>query len=173
MKIINRIINRISPIAGGFSTIFLAAMILLIIVDVFLRKAFRAPILGSYEAVQYLFMIHFFGSWCFTQSKRGHVRVTLIINNLPWRLHCVLNGIYELLCAAMAGYMCYAAAVHAAYLSSVSWRSEVIKMPTSPFFWVESFCILILALLFLFDAIASFIALTDKEMAESLFKHYA
>jgi len=173
MKTISRIINRISPVSVVFSTIPLTAMTALMIVDAFLRKLFNAPIVGSYEAAQYMFMIHFFGSWCFTQSKWGHTRVTLFINKLSWRLHCVVNAIYELICTAMAGFMCYAAAVHAVYLSNVSWRSDVLRIPTSPFFWLEFVCLLALALLFLLDAISYLCALTDKEKADKLLAHYA
>lgn len=172
MKRINRFSSRIVYITSALSSAVLIAIVILIVADVFLRKLFNAPIIGSYEIVQYMLMIVVFSAFCLTQEKKGHVRVTLILNILPWRMHCLLAGFFELVCAIMTGILCYAAALQADYLLKGQWLSDVLKFPINPFFWAESIFLFILAMLFLLEAIAYFCAIANKDHAEALFKHY-
>ena len=176
MKAISRAISRaifqITSAISMLSTVCVFAIIILIVVDVFSRIAFNDPIAGSYEGVQYLLMMVVFSAWCHTQKARGHVRVTFIMNKLPWRIHCLLTGFFELISAMMSVSLSYAAWEQASYMHRTGWLTDVLKIPTSPFFYAESFFTLILALLFLIEAISYFHALTDKSLAEGLFKYY-
>lgn len=172
MKKINRFLSRVVHVTSVLSSVVLIAIVIFIVIDVFLRKVFNAPITGSYEVVQYMLMIVVFSAFCMTQEKRGHVRVTLVLNKLPWRVHCVLAGIFELACAVMTGFLCYAAVLQAEYLLRGEWLTDVLKFPMDPFFWAEAVFLLIFALLFLMEAIAYFCAVANKDDAEALFKYY-
>ena len=172
MKIITWLINRIAMIVGGISFTGIAVMMVLITVDVILRKFFNSPINGSYEIVQYLLMLVVFASFSYTQMKKGHVRVSMFVNKMPWRLRCFINGVNELLCAILSGILCYAAMVQAQYLFEGKWTSDVLRFPTSPFFWFESVASFVFALVLLWDAVRNFKAMFNKEEADELSKDY-
>ena len=172
MKKISSFVNKI---AGGISYISFAGvivMMLLITVDVILRKFFRTPIEGSYEIVQYILMILVFASFAYTQAEKKQVRVTLFLGLMPWRLHVLLMGIWELICAIGVAICSYAAFVQAAYLVEKNWTSDVLRFKVAPFHYFEGVVMAVFAVVLLIDAIRYFLGLRKKEEAMECFKDY-
>lgn len=176
MKFIKKMQNAVDKFSYGvgyISFIAIIAMMILITVDVILRKFFRSPITGSYEIVQYIQVIVVFASFSYTQTKKMHVRVTLFGALLPWRVRTVLNGFWELLCAGGAGICGYAGFVQAGYLVQKGFTSDVLDFPLAPFYYFESAMMFIFAFVILADAVRYFFAVSNKEYAMETFKEYS
>lgn len=173
IKTVERVVSRISRFISYISFLGIVCMMLLIAVDVFLRQLFSNAIVGSYELVQYLLMTVVFASFSYTQTTKKHVRVTVLLARLPWRVHTLLNGLWELLCAASAAVMGYAACVQADYLVEKAWTSDVLRFPIAPFYYFEGVMLFAFALVILTDALRYFFAVTDQEYAEETFREYS
>ena len=154
------------------SAVCLVIMVLLIVVDVFLRKMFNSPILGSYEIVQYLLMVTVFASFAFTQSEKGHIRVTMFTNLLPWRLHSAFSALGEILGAGLIFMLAYAAALQAQYVRSEGVVSDVLKFSITPFFWVEAVSMAVFGFVLLFDSACNIAGIFNRDYADKLFKDY-
>ena len=168
-----RTVDRFSTIVSYISFFAIIAMMLLITADVLMRKLFNAPITGSYEIVQYIQVVVVFASFGYTQTLKMHVRVTLFSGLLHWRVRTVLNGLWELICAAGAGVCGYAGFVQAKYLMEKGFSSDVLKFPLYPFYYFEGVMMFIFALIILADGIRYFAAAGDKEYAHETFKDYS
>ena len=76
MGIFSYVLARIGCLA-------LFLMMGLTVVDVFMRHAFNAPILGSFEITRYLIVILIFAFIGHTQSQKAHVNVDIFVNAFP------------------------------------------------------------------------------------------
>ena len=85
---------------------FLAVMFL-IMADVAKRTATGSAIIGTYEIVERLLMIGVFASFAYTQTRHGHVHVTMLISHLPQKAALIING---LMTAFSAAAICWMAA---------------------------------------------------------------
>lgn len=166
MKTVSKCINSIAAAAGGVSFLGIVVMMLLITVDVLLRKFFSSPINGSYEIVECLLMVVVFSSFSFSQMRKGHVKVTVLIDMMPWRVRRLLDGLFELMCSAMAGILGYSAIVQALYLHKGGWVSGILSFPLYPFHWVEAIMSFVFALVIFCHALTHFIGMGNKENME-------
>ncbi|MCD8331888.1 MAG: TRAP transporter small permease [Oscillospiraceae bacterium] len=173
IKTIEKIVSKISRLVSYISFLGIVCMMLLIAADVFLRKFFSNAIVGSYEMVQYLLMVVIFASFSYTQTTKKHVRMTIFLAKLPWRVHTLINGLWELLCAAGAAVMGYAACLQGNYLVEKAWTSDVLRFPIAPFYYFEGVMLFIFALVILTDALRYFFATADREYAEETFQEYS
>ena len=75
----SRIIVWLSRTTANFSGLLIIIMMLTIVVDVFGRYAFNRPLIGGVEFNRTLLVIIVFFGLAFTQLKKGHIRVDLLL----------------------------------------------------------------------------------------------
>src|SRR5210317_971012 len=91
---ISRILNRTFMLIAG---LFMAAMILITCANIFLRIVW-VPIKGTFE------LMGFFGAVAtafvlgYTQMKKAHISVDILVNGFSQRIRTVLNGINYVVC---------------------------------------------------------------------------
>ena len=85
---------------GAFS---LFTMMCLTTVDVVGRYIFNRPITGVFELTEYLVLILIFSFIGYTQSKKGHVAVDILLPVLPPRLKKLIDVANHLVCLALMG----------------------------------------------------------------------
>ena len=172
MSKVTKVLDGASEIFGGISCVALVAMMLLTVVDVFLRKFFSSPILGSYEMTECILMITIFTGMVLAQKLKIHVKVTFFINFLPWRARCITHGILELGCAVSLYFLCRAAIIHAIFCYKGDWSTDVLDIPTFPLFWIMAVSLSVWGLCLIWDAILYFIASGNKEKADIVLDWY-
>lgn len=146
---------------------FIAVMII-IVLDVALRKITQSGIMGTYEIVERALMCGVFASYAYTQSEHGHVRVTMFISKLPGRLRLVVNALTYIISSAGAFLLTYAAVLQGNYSQTASTMTGVLHIPLFPFFWIEAVCMAVFGIALLWEVIKSFAALGNKEIAQEL-----
>jgi len=130
------IINQISRVVGAIAVVFLVAMMLLTVADVFLRYVFSAPIKGSLELTEFCMVVAgFLGlAWC--AVKRGHVKVDLIVSHLPPRAQGITDTITMLLAMTVVPLMAWRAFAQARYILVENFVSPSLNIPEFPFYLV-------------------------------------
>jgi len=164
--------SRAAGFFGGLSCFAIVVMMLLTCVDVFLRKFFSAPILGSYEITECILMISVWTGMVLAQQMKIHVKVTFFINYLPWKIRCVTHGILELACAVTLFYMGRAAVMQALFTYRGDWSTDVLHIPTYPLFWVMAVSLFFWMLFLVLDAIVYCTASLNKEKADEVLDWY-
>jgi TRAP-type C4-dicarboxylate transport system permease small subunit len=91
---ISEILNRVLTIFAG---IFLAAMILITCLNVFSRL-FWDPIKGTYELMGYFGALVTAFALGYTQMKKAHIAVDVLVTLFPPKTQLILQGINCLIC---------------------------------------------------------------------------
>ena len=143
--------DRISQVAHRVGMYFLIAMMLLTVVDVGGRCFFNQPIVGSYELTAFMMAIVVYFCIAYTQVRKGHIRVTFIVDRLPEKTRAVVDSIAYLLGLGMFSLIAWQAALQANRLRLIGETSATLEVPVWPFVWVVAFGSVLLCLVLLSD----------------------
>ena len=87
MKQLGSIIERIADFVGYLSGWLVPLMMMLVVVDVFMRYVMRRPLMVADELTAYMLVALSFLGFAYTWRQGGHVRVEVVVNYLPPRLY--------------------------------------------------------------------------------------
>ena len=73
-------VSRLFLIIGGFATF---AILVITVVNVFMRKMVRLGVPGNIEIVELLMFLVVFCTLAYTELRKGHVRVTFLVDRFP------------------------------------------------------------------------------------------
>jgi tripartite ATP-independent transporter DctM subunit len=143
--------SQISRITNGFGQFTLAALMLLITADVGLRYFFNRPIKGSYELVEFMLVMVVFLGLAYTQTRKGHISVSLLTANMPFSRQVVIKSLTSLLCLGIFLLVTWRSFMQAGVWQSSNTVSGVLEIPSFPFMWVTVFGSGLLCLVFFTD----------------------
>ena len=143
--------HPLSRIADSVGRVVLALMVLLVTLDVVLRYFFNRPIKGSYELIEFMMVLVVFLGLAYTQTKKGHVSITLFTGKLsPGQLAVILSITY-LLCIIIFSLITWRGIVQAEALRVNGTSSDLLFIPNFPFMWIVVIASVLLSLVFLGD----------------------
>ena len=87
------LIRVVSRVLGYVATGFMMVLMLLTVVDVFLRWVFNAPIHGTTEISRLLMIIIVFPALGWAAVDRAHIRVDLVVSRIPSRMQAIFGSI--------------------------------------------------------------------------------
>jgi len=91
---IRKLVNTMgifSYVLARLGCLALFLMMGLTVVDVFMRHALNAPILGSFEITRYLIVILIFAFIGHAQSQKSHVNVDIFVNAFPKKVQVLID----------------------------------------------------------------------------------
>lgn len=136
---IYQIIKPVSTVSNAVGMVTLAAMMLLTAFDVILRKTINAPILGSYELIQFMMAITVSFGLAYCGLEKGHVTVDLIENRLSKRTRGILGIITGFLGLVIAALITWQTCVYVMRQVSTKVVSNVLLIPMYPFVGLVAF----------------------------------
>jgi TRAP-type C4-dicarboxylate transport system permease small subunit len=144
-----KIIRIVSRVLGYVTSSFLILLMMITVIDVFLRFFFNSPITGTTEISQLMMIMIVFPALGWAAIDRVHIRVDLLVRQLSIRPSAVVNSITLLIALGV-----YIIITWRSFLESsvVNRQTSLIHLPFAPFYWVMSvslaiFCLAILALI--------------------------
>lgn len=145
MKII-RIVNRV---LGYVASGFLIILMMLTVVDVFLRFFFNSPLTGTTEMSQLMMVIIVFPALGWAAIDRAHIKVDLLVRLIPDKPKAVLNTVTFVIALGIYAIITWQSFKEAAVVNR---QTSLIHLPFAPFYWLMSvslavFCLAILALI--------------------------
>ena len=145
MKII-RIVNRV---LGYVASSFLILLMMITVIDVFLRYFFNSPITGTTEISQLMMIIIVFPALGWAAIDRVHIRVDLLIRLFPNRPKAIVNSITLLITLGIYIIIAWRSFLESAVVNR---QTSLINLPYAPFYWLMSvslavFCLAILTLI--------------------------
>jgi len=154
MRILERITKFLNRVLVWIAGVFLVAMVILTCADVLLRL-FWKPITGSVELVAFFSAIVTAFALGYTQSRRGHISVDVLINLFPGSVRRGLNILSSAICSAFFLVVAW----RIAKWSTIVWKTgeitETLRIAYYPFSYGVAFGCIILALVFLTELIKS------------------
>ena len=161
-----KIVTRIVTAAGMGSIVLLGIMMMLTVVDVFLRYVLNQPIKGSMELTEYLMVcVGTLGlAWCALQG--AHIKVELIVSRFPQRAQKYVDSFNYLLLIAISGLIAWQTFMRAGTVRQLGVDSAMLEIPQYPFVLVVSFGYLLLflaSIMLMIYAISSLISKGAKK----------
>jgi len=136
----------------------MAALIimLLVTVDVLMRRFLNMPITGSFEISCSLLVVIVFCCVAWVMTERGHIVVDIITSKYPQRLGVVMSS-FALFCSMIiVGLICWGSIRFGLEQARVGEASVLLRLPVAPFVFVLAFGSALLTLVILIQFINSF-----------------
>ncbi|GHU06852.1 hypothetical protein FACS1894158_14340 [Betaproteobacteria bacterium] len=168
MKSCDKIIGRLGSALGVVSVAGIFFIMILIVLDVFLRFVFNSPIQGSYEIVERGMFCAVFASFAYAQTEKAHIRIDLLLGKFPEKLHLLFDFFFGVLSSGAAAVIAYAAVLQAQTAFSSNYTTSVLKISLYPFYWLEFVCMFLFAVTLLYDSLKNLIAIFNQQVAENV-----
>ena len=151
-------LNRwVSWLAGSA----LLAMVVITVVNVILRQLHLAFV-GTVEIVCFLAVILNGFSLGYTQMKRGHINIDIVVSRFSPRTQTVIDMITYFICMILFGIAAWQIAVLATHLWRLGSLSETLNIIYFPFTYSLSFGFACLFLVLLVDFLKSVVKVLKK-----------
>ena len=130
-------------IAAGFSIL----MMLTIVINVVGRFVFRKPLPGTIEIVEMLTSALIFFALAYTEQKRRHIHVELIVSRFPRRAQAILASIMYFFGAVFFIVMGWQGCIlMLKSLTPLVQASHILSIPEAPFIFAVAFGSLLLGI---------------------------
>ena len=155
IRIILKTLKSPNDIFGNVGGYILLCMMLLTVCDVIGRYAFNSPITGAYEITEIMMVTAVFFLIPYTQEKKGHIAVDLVVILLPKKLRILIDIITHTLSLLLFILIAWMNVVRSIELMRRNEYTPILEIPVSPFVLVVAFG----ALLFCFEIVRDLIKL--------------
>jgi TRAP-type C4-dicarboxylate transport system permease small subunit len=153
-----RILNQILLWIAGC---LLGAMILLTCANVLLRLVW-VPVAGTFELMGYFGAVLTAFALGYTQIRRGHIAVDIVVLGFSKGAQRVLNRINSLICVAFFAVVAWQIAKYATTLMRTGEVTETLRIIYYPFTYGVALGCVTLSLVFLTDFLTSFYRKEDE-----------
>ena len=148
---ISRFLNMVLVLIGG---VFLVGMIILTCGNIFSRLVWK-PIPGTFELMGYSGAIVTAFALGYTQMKRGHIAVDVLVDKFPSGVRTALNVLNSLVCLAFFVIASWQIAVKATTLMNTGEVTETLRIIYYPFTYAVAAGCAALSLVLLIDLLKS------------------
>lgn len=152
-------LNRLLIWIGGC---FLVAMIVLTCTNIFLRLVW-VPVKGTFELMGYFGAITTAFALGYTQIKKGHISVDVLILSFSDKTRRILDVINSLICMVFFSFVAWQITKYAGILRSTGEVTETLRFPYYPFTYAVAAGCGVLALVFLTEFVKSIIPRKEGE----------
>jgi TRAP-type C4-dicarboxylate transport system permease small subunit len=129
------VIEKIASLGGSLSGWLVPLMMMLVVVDVFMRYAMHRPLMIADELTAYMLVALSFLGFAYTWREKGHVRVEVVVNYLPPRASAWVRLVGLMLTFIFMLEMNRSAYKMVAYALEMKMRSSTWLM--FPLFWPQ------------------------------------
>jgi len=144
-----------SRILNNIGIAFLILLMLLITADVLLRALLKWPILGTNELSEFMMIIVVYLAIAYTQHKKSHVSVDLLITRFPKKLQAIVDSVTYFLGFSLCTLMAWQAFVDVGRLRDIGRVSDILSIPVAPFQLVMAIGFVVFCLVLLLDLLHS------------------
>jgi len=148
--ILDRISYYLNVVLMAIGGLFLVAMIFLTCANIFLRIVW-IPVSGTFELMGYFGAVLTALALGYTQIKKGHISVDIMVLGFSKTAQKILHVINDLICVCFFALVSWQIARYAATLQRTGEVTETLQIIYYPFTYGVAFGCAVLALVFLVD----------------------
>ncbi len=165
---LKRIIYGLSRSINGVGVVLLLAIMLLLVVEVILRRFFNRPFTGTFELVQFMLLTIVYLGTAYTATKKAHIAVDLVVSKLSLKAQTVIDTVTLFMSFGLIALMTWRNILRARDLWLQNETSVLLSVPFFPFYYLLAFGCGVLSLVLLVQFIESLSKihkiLSNKEM---------
>jgi TRAP-type C4-dicarboxylate transport system permease small subunit len=147
---LEKVSTFLNQLLFGVAGVALVAMVILTCTNVLLRSVW-VPIKGVYELMGFFGAIVTAFALGYTQMKRGHVGIDIVVNQFSAMTRGILNGINYFICMVFFALAGWQLAVWATTIRRTGELTETLRIIFYPFIYGVALGCFILCLVFLVD----------------------
>ena len=152
-KILSEKMGVITSILSWISCTCVFAMMLLTTVDVVLRYVFHNPLVGTFEVSEFMMVTIVFFSMAYTQHRKGHVAVDVIIGRLSQRKQALVDLFNHTATIIILLLITWRSSLTALELYDTMETTGTIPIPSFPFVFIVALGCLAMGIELLKDCI--------------------
>jgi TRAP-type C4-dicarboxylate transport system permease small subunit len=156
MDLLNKISRFLNRTLVWMAGIFLVAMVLLTCSNIFLRLVWE-PVRGTFELMGFFGAIVVAFSLGYTQIKRGHVAVNILVIQFSKKTRMILDSINYSICMIFFAATAWQIAKWGTTLRQTGEVTETLRIIFYPFTYGVAFGCIVLALVLLIDLLKLFV----------------
>ena len=156
MMVLDKISNFLNQALLWVAGLFLLAMITITGANIVIRL-FWTPIRGTFELMGYFGAIVTALALGYTQIKRGHIAVDIVVLRFSEKTQRILHAVNHLVCMAFFSIVTWQVFKYASTLRETGEVTETLQIIYYPFTYAVALGCLILAFTFLVDFLKSII----------------
>jgi TRAP-type C4-dicarboxylate transport system permease small subunit len=150
MELLDKISRVLNEILIGIAGVFLVAMILLTCGNIFLRLVWT-PVKGTFELMGFFGAIVTAFALGYTQIKRGHIGIDIVVNQFSAKTQRILSGINYFICMVFFGIAGWQIAKWATVLWKTGEITETLRIIFYPFTYGVAFGCFVFTLVLFVD----------------------
>ncbi len=158
MEQLDRWIARLSLRLSVLAQIGLAAVMILIISNIFLRR-FYAPVPGTVEMVEILGALILGCSIAYCLYNQGHVFVNVLVQKLPLRIQAAVDIFTRLLMLAASGVLCWQLVIYTQRMMERGLSTGHLGIPIWPVIAIVALGFVLLSLVIINELIKAAVLL--------------
>lgn len=144
-----KVVYLISRVLNFISMAAIIAVVLLVVVDVFMRAIFNDPIKGAHDVVVLGFSIIVFLSLAWCAATNDHLEIDIIFKRLPRTVKRILEVAMMFFSTVILGLISWQLLVQGMKLKGANAQTTILKIPTYPFVYLATLGFILLTLVFL------------------------
>jgi len=156
---ISRFLNHLLLAIAGF---FMVAMVLLTCSDILFRLVW-VPIRGSVELVGYFSAVVTAFALGYTQMRKGHTSVDVVVNLFPTKLKRFLGTLNSMICMSFFAFAAWRITAWSTTIRQVGEVSETLRIVFYPFSYGVALGCGVLSLVFLTEFVKSLMPWKEDE----------
>ena len=156
MALLDKISNFLNRALLWIAGLFLVAMIAITGANIVIRL-FWLPIRGTFELMGYFGAVVTAFALGYTQIKRGHIAVDIVVLRFSDKVQRILHAVNHLICMAFFSIVTWQVFSYATTLRETGEVTETLQIIYYPFTYAVALGCLILAFTFLVDFLKSII----------------
>ena len=168
MKKFERVLDRLSGVISVISYSGIVLIMLITVVDVFLRFVYNRPIMGAFEIVEFTIYCAVFASFAYSQRQNAHVHIYSLMMLFPRKLRFFCSALTGILACVIVFYLTYAAYMQGHTALRHNYTTGVLRIPLHPLSWLQVATLTAFSLTLLFSAIKNLVAIFDDETAKEI-----
>lgn len=150
--LLEKISFSITRFINGVGVFFLAAMMIIITLDVVLRYFFNAPIAGSLEIIRFVLVLTVLLAIPFATARKQHVSIDIVTSNLKETARYRLESLMIFIALILTSVVAWRSIKYALLKHQTGEMSTILHIPFWPFVSVVAFgfaltgCVLLIQL---------------------------
>ncbi|MFC2047280.1 TRAP transporter large permease subunit [Chloroflexota bacterium] len=144
--VLNRFVQSLGWWGAVAGAISLIGIVLLTTADVFSRFVFGLPMIFTIEVVQLMLVIVMLAGMAYTELRKGHVRVNILVDKFSPTAKLVTDTSTTLVALTVTVILAWQSVVYAQGLASQNQEVPILRIPLWPVVVIAGFCFLLFAL---------------------------
>lgn len=162
MHFLDRISRFLNHLLLAVAGVFMVAMVLLTCSDIFFRLVW-VPIRGSVELVGYFSAVVTAFALGYTQMRKGHTSVDVVVNLFPMKVKRFLGMLNSLICMTFFAFAAWRITIWSNTIRNLGEVSETLRIVFYPFSYGVALGCAVLSLVFLTEFLKSLLPWKEGE----------